>query len=112
MAHSKLYIKLMNSSEWRETRNRKIEANPLCELCLRDGYVTASRCVHHIIPVESGRTEKQCRELAFSWNNLQALCLRCHADIHQAERSHSRAAHQQREADRLAAWVERHKHNK
>lgn len=112
MAHSKLYIKLMNSREWKRTRAAWLTGHPLCARCAAQGYVTAARCVHHITPVESGHTENECRQLAFSPSNLQALCIACHAEIHKAERSHSKESHQQRERDRLQAWIDRHKGGK
>lgn len=108
MAHSKLYIQLMNSRQWHQLRIQKLRANPLCEICQAQGYVTASRCVHHLVPVESGRTDEDCRTLCFQWTNLQALCFKCHSDIHKAERSHSRSAHQQRSKDRLQQWITKH----
>ena len=79
--------------------------HPLCERCEAQGYVTASRCVHHIIPVESGRTEAECRDLAFRRNNLQALCYQCHSDIHKAERSHSKEVMKERCNERLDTWA-------
>ena len=108
MAHSKLYVQLMNSRQWRDLRTAKLRANPLCERCQAQGYVVPSRCVHHLVEVESGRTEQQCRDLCFQWTNLQALCYQCHADIHKAARSHSRESHQQRASDRLQQWIESH----
>lgn len=105
--HGKLYIKLMNSKEWRSLRARKLAANPLCERHLRQGKVVAASVVHHIIEVESGHTEVECRTLAFSWQNLQSLCRECHAEIHKAARSHSLEAHRQRESDRLEQWKSR-----
>lgn len=108
MAHSKLYVQLMNSREWRELRIAKLQANPLCECCQAQGYVVAARCVHHIVEVESGRTEQECRDLCFRWSNLQALCYQCHAAIHKAARSHSKAAHKQRSQDRLKQWIAKH----
>lgn len=108
MAHSKLYTQLMNSKEWKRTRLAWLETHPLCARCAAQGYVVSAHCVHHLTPVESGHNEAECRRLAFSPANLQALCIRCHAEIHKAERSHSPAAHKQREQDRLKAWAEKH----
>lgn len=105
--HGKLYIKLMNSKQWKLLRARKLAANPLCERHLEEGKVVAASVVHHIVEVESGHTEAECRALAFSWANLQSLCRECHADIHKAERSHSKEAHLQREQDRLEQWKSR-----
>lgn len=106
MAHSKLYIQLMNSREWRELRTQVIREHPICQRCEAMGRVTASRCVHHIVPVESGRTEAECRELAMRRSNCQALCYQCHADIHRAEHSHSRDVILERTNQRLAAWAD------
>lgn len=105
--HSKLYRQLMSSKEWRTLRNSYLQQHPLCEECERKGYVTAARCVHHKTPVESGHSESECRDLAFRPTNLMALCFQCHADIHKAERSHSREAHKQRTRERLEQWKQK-----
>lgn len=109
MAHSRLYVQIMNSARWKTLRATKLVANPFCERCEAEGYVRPARCVHHIIEVESGRTEQECRDLAFRWSNLQSLCYQHHAEIHAAERSHSKEAHKQREDDRLTQWMKRHR---
>ena len=108
MAHSKLYVRIMNSRQWVELRNRKIAANPLCERCQQEGIVRVSRCVHHLVPVESGRTEADCWELATRWSNLQALCFDCHAKAHAEEHSHSKEGHAARAKDRLKQWINKH----
>ena len=105
--HNKLYQHLLNAKEWHELRAAKLQANPICERCYADGYYTAACVIHHIVPVESGRTEEECRQLAYNWSNLQSLCLRCHHEIHKSERSHSRDEHQKREMDRLQQWAAR-----
>ena len=106
MAHSKLYVQLMNSREWRDLRTEVIREHPLCQRCEAQGRITPSRCVHHIQPVESGRTERECFELAFRKTNCQALCYQCHAEIHKAERYHSRDVMKQRADQRLSAWAD------
>ncbi|MDD7319399.1 MAG: HNH endonuclease [Prevotellaceae bacterium] len=103
MAHSKLYIQIMNSSQWRKLRDTKRAADPLCEECLKHGIMEPMREVHHIKEIESGRSEAECKELAFAWNNLQSLCHSCHKAIHCG--SHTKAAHKKRQADRLAQWI-------
>lgn len=105
--HGKLYIKLMNSRKWRALRLRKLAANPLCEHHLKQGKYVAATVVHHIVEVETGRNEAECRALAFGWHNLMSLCRQCHAEIHRAARSHSRDTHQQRERERLEQWKAR-----
>lgn len=81
---------------------------PFCEQCKSQGIITAAQCVHHIKPIESGKTPEQMETLAFSMGNLMSLCFDCHSEIHKAERSHSREAHQQRTRDRLEQWKARH----
>ena len=88
-------------------RQEYLRAHPLCERCKRDGLVRSAIDVHHKVPVESAHTIAEMEQLAYDWNNLQALCIPCHASIHKAERSHSKQAHKQREDDRLERWKER-----
>ena len=107
MAHSKLYIKIMNSREWKAMRAQVIAAHPFCQRCEQQGIITPSRCVHHVIPIESGRTEAECRELAYGKiSNCVALCFQCHADIHKAERSYTKAVIQERSKQRVEAWAD------
>ena len=110
--HGKYYIKLMNSGEWWRVRAAKMTADPLCERCKAQGFTVPARCVHHIIPVESGHTEQECHDLCMRWTNLQSLCFRCHAEIHKAEGYHTRDAHRQREEERLQRWIDRHERRK
>lgn len=100
-------MQLMRAREWRTLRARKLAANPLCEEHLKRGKYVAASVVHHIVEVESGHSEAECRRLAYSWSNLESLCRECHAEIHKAARSHSREAHKKREADRLEQWKSR-----
>lgn len=109
MAHSALYIRIMNSARWRKLRNDVISEQPVCQECQKHGIVRASRCVHHIVPIESQPTEALAIETAFRRSNLVALCFECHKDIHAAERSHSKANHKQRTQDALQRWIDKHK---
>lgn len=102
MAHSKLYVRLMNSAEWRRLRARKLQEQPLCEECLRHGVVRSADCIHHIREVESGRTEQECTRLAFAMTNLMSLCYRCHRAIHTGSRT--KDAHAKREEDRRSQF--------
>ena len=107
MAHSRQYVRLMNSKRWRDLRNDWLSDHPECEQCKREGRVALAQCVHHVTPVESGRTDMECEHLAFSRGNLMSLCYACHAQIHKAERSHSKQQHHDRERERLERWVSR-----
>jgi hypothetical protein len=55
-------------------------------------------------PVETARTPQEMEQLCFNPANLQALCISCHTSIHRNARSHTKAAHKQRERDRLERW--------
>ena len=48
-------------------------AHPLCEVCQREGRVTAVEEVHHIVPLAQGGTHAE--------DNLMALCKECHSRI-------------------------------
>lgn len=111
MKRSKLYTKLLNAKEWQELRIRKLRDSPLCEICERKGYIVPARVVHHIIEVESGRSEQECRALAYSYNNLQSLCRECHAEVHKDRGSHSKEAHEEKARARLQLWIEKHGNN-
>lgn len=80
--HGKTYNRLINCQKWRNIRNEYLCANPLCERCKEQGIVTIAECVHHITPVEDGRSVEEMELLAYNRNNLQALCIECHTAIH------------------------------
>lgn len=101
--HSPTYIRLMNRREWRDLRNDVLSEQPVCQECGRK----ASQCVHHIVEVESGRTDAEMERIAYNRANLRALCFECHNAIHKAKRSHSKQAHRQRAAEALERFKQR-----
>lgn len=105
--HSKQYTKLMNAAKWREIRNAYLLEHPLCERCKAQGFIVSARCVHHIVPVESGKTMAEMERLAYNPANLKALCLKCHSEIHAADKSHTKAMVAKRNDERLAVWRDR-----
>ena len=106
--HSATYKRLIGSADWRRVRAQQLAEHPFCELCAKKGvyYQTGATEVHHIMPVDSARTEEEAERLAYSPSNLMSLCHKCHSDLHKAERSHSKEAHQRRAEDELARWIE------
>ena len=108
MSKDMTYRRLIQSKRWRALRNAYLTEHPKCEECEAQGIYRAANCVHHITPVESARDAEQAEQLCYAWSNLQALCIPCHAAIHKAERSHSRAAHLRREAERHERWKSEH----
>ena len=80
--HGKAYNRLINRQRWRNIRNAYLNQHPLCERCKANGIVTIAECVHHITPVEDGRSVEEMELLAYNINNLQSLCIPCHTAVH------------------------------
>lgn len=84
---------IYNDPMWKKVRTMKLQASPVCEICLQKGIVTSEELhVHHIIsPFRKGITVEEQYRLAFSADNLQTVCRRCHAEIHALEASDKKA---------------------
>ena len=70
-----------HSAAWKNTRrNYKQSVGGLCERCLAKGMIVPADIVHHKIPL----TDENVKDLSISlsWDNLQALCRQCHAEVH------------------------------
>ena len=63
-------------------------ANGLCEMCKAEGFITPGVDVHHIRPVETGRTVQEMERLAYNVSNCQLLCVEHHIKVHQSMRTH------------------------
>ena len=59
--------------QWRQIRAMFLAANPLCEMCRREGRYTTATEVHHVKPLADGGTH--------DFSNLMALCKPCHSRI-------------------------------
>ncbi len=62
--------------DWRQLRDRKLRASPLCERCEKAGSrkrVVAACEVHHLMPFKSVDDPMRLR-----WSNLESLCKDCH----------------------------------
>ena len=91
MSRDKNYQRLLNSQRWREVKTQVWRrANGLCELCKAEGFITPGVDVHHINPVETGRTVQEMERLAYNPNNCQLLCVPCHIKVHQDMRTHTK----------------------
>lgn len=70
------------SHAWRTTSTAyRRSVGGLCERCLAKGIITPAEVVHHKIPL----TPENIQDLSISlnWDNLQALCRQCHAEVHE-----------------------------
>ena len=70
------------SQAWKDTRrNYKQSVGGLCERCLKRGIIQTADVVHHIVPLTADNIGDI--NLSLNWDNLQALCRKCHADVHE-----------------------------
>ena len=99
----------MHTKQWKAVRAKYLQLHPYCERCLEEGRIASAVDVHHIIPVETGKTYQEMEYLCYgnAGSNLRALCIPCHIKTHAEMKSHSRKAHQQRAKDRNAQWLEK-----
>ena len=97
-------MEIYNSREWKELRILKLRANPLCEVCEREGIVTAAHAVHHRHPIEDSTSKAEMRKWAFAWDNLVSVCDACHANIHKDQRSRTKEAVKVRAEQRHERW--------
>jgi 5-methylcytosine-specific restriction enzyme A len=56
---------------WRRLRQHQLRAQPLCQMCLKEGRTTPAEVVDHVVPHRGDWT-------AFRCGALQSLCKRCH----------------------------------
>lgn len=54
--------------------------NHLCERCLQNGLVVPAEIVHHKIELTPININNP--DITLNFNNLEAVCRECHADIH------------------------------
>lgn len=108
MGRSKEYQRLLNSKRWRELRMWKLNKNPLCELCEADGYYRSAIDIHHKVPVESATTLAEMEARCFNVNNLQSLCISCHARIHKEAGKGTLALKKERDSEALDRWKSKH----
>ena len=70
------------SQAWKDTRrNYKQSVGGLCERCLERGIIASADIVHHIVPLTADNISDL--NLSLNWDNLQALCRKCHAEVHE-----------------------------
>ena len=63
--------KFYQSTQWRKVRSLKLQQNPTCEECERNGRLTPAQMVDHITPINKGGA-------MLDMENLQSLCNACH----------------------------------
>ncbi len=69
------------SPEWRRCKATYLESvNHLCERCLAKGIYEPAKIVHHRIHLTAENFGDA--DLMFGFDNLMAVCIACHNDIH------------------------------
>lgn len=76
--------RLRNSTRWRKVRAHVLRRQPLCVHCRAQGRLSAATQVDHVVPLALRR------DLAFAVDNLQGLCVLCHAKKSTCERRAAR----------------------
>lgn len=92
MSRDATYIRLIHSMSWRKLRMQVLAQHPLCADCLQEGRTTAASEVHHVRPIETGKSVNEMERLAYDPHNLRPLCHACHRAEHIRMSSHSRSA--------------------
>ncbi len=60
-------------ARWRRLRGAFLAAHPICNECVKHKRITPAVDVHHRV------ARRKSPELAYSWDNLEALCHGCHS---------------------------------
>lgn len=65
-------VKFYNSSQWRRLTKYMSKVQPFCKMCEKNGIYTPGDVTDHIKPIKQGGAK-------YDLENLQRLCLKCHA---------------------------------
>ena len=69
------------SSAWRKTAQTYLQSRGyLCERCLARGIHKPAALVHHKTHISPDNINVP--EISLSWDNLEAVCRECHAELH------------------------------
>ena len=72
---------LYDGTAWKQTRAAYLKSvGGLCERCSAKGLVVPAEVVHHVTPITEDNVSDV--SISLSWDNLQALCRKCHAEVH------------------------------
>ena len=99
MSRDKRYQRLLNDKQWKLLRAAVFRrTNGLCEMCLKEGFITPGMDVHHIRPVEQAKYVEGpdgMRARCYDPNNVMLLCVPCHIKVHQEMGSHTAKYHKE-----------------
>jgi 5-methylcytosine-specific restriction protein A len=62
---------IYKSARWKKIREIRLQINPLCQECEKQGMIAIARLVDHINPIKHGGEP-------YDLDNTQSLCYSCH----------------------------------
>lgn len=69
------------SKAWKDCRTAYLhKVGGLCEVCLEKGIIKPADIVHHKIHLDDETARDP--EIALNFENLQAVCIECHNELH------------------------------
>jgi len=69
------------SKRWQSTRQAYFKSvGGLCERCLKKGLYHPAVIVHHKVYIDPQNINNP--EITLNWDNLEAVCRKCHEDEH------------------------------
>ena len=74
-------------------------ARGLCEECLQKGLIVPAEIVHHKVHITPDNINDP--SITLSWDNLEAVCRKCHAEIHEDEYAANEHIHRRRRRYRV-----------
>ena len=117
MSRDPRYQRLLNSKRWKELRAWKLaQTQGYCEICYAEGWRGIDALavdIHHKVPVESviDQGEAAMARVCYDPNNLMALCIRHHTEIHQSMGKDKKENIQDRKAKKRIAFLRRNDPN-
>ncbi|WP_418832028.1 HNH endonuclease signature motif containing protein [Phocaeicola sp.] len=107
MSRNEDYRRLITSPAWRRLRAQKMARSPLCEDCLLEGRTRLATEVHHVTPIERGRSAEEMEKLAFDAHNLRSLCEKCHQNAHKMSKNRGKKTIKERNGREVRRFVKR-----
>jgi 5-methylcytosine-specific restriction protein A len=77
--------KFYKSQAWKQCRSAYAASkNYLCERCLKRGLLVPGEIVHHKVHLSPDNINDP--DVTLNWDNLELVCRKCHAELHDASK--------------------------
>ena len=102
------HMRMLNDKRWMQTKRIVwARAEGLCEWCKREGYISAGKDCHHLVPFESAKTTVEMERLCYDPSNCVLLCIPCHVKAHKELMSKTKAKVKERRQQSFERWKNR-----